>query len=691
MNTLKYLSLSLLLIVSMSSFAQLDRTKAPLSKEAPKFEMATPSKFTLKNGLKVIVVENHKVPRVSFQIYTDRGPIAEGEKAGLTGAVGTLMMAGTKSRSKDQLNEEIDFIGASVSASSTGVKGSSLTKHTEKILELMQDILMNPIFPQEELDLYKKQSLSGINAAKASAKSISSNVRSTLLYGKNHPYGELETEETIEAITVEDVKQYYTNYLRPNISYLIVVGDIKAKKVKKLANKYFGDWKKAEVKKQKFENPQPAPRNQVAIAHKTGAVQTYLTFSHTIDFKPNSPDVYAVKLLQSIMGGGSDGRLYKNIREDKGYTYGAYCRFAADLLVGDFFAFAEVRNEVSDSASVEFLHEFNRICKEKVTDEELALHKAKFIGSFARALEKPATFASYALNIERYGLPNDYYVKYLENINKVTPEDIQKAAKKYLKPENMWVVAVGDRDVLKKVMPKFSKDKLKEYDFYGKVVEHSFKPVPTGVNVESVISNYLKAINGEAWKEVKDFVAKGEMKMAGMPMSLGMNLTVKRAEKMKVSVTMAGNPMSVQILNGDKGIKQMQGQSMPMSAEEVENAKLQAALVEELEYNKLGIKPVLKGIVQDNGKEYYVVQIAKPSQKTIYYSVESGLKSKEVSNQKTPQGEIAIVNKISDYKKVGDVMFPHKMETQMGPQNITISFKEVSTDKKIEDKVFSLE
>lgn len=690
MRTIKYISLSLLLLISITGFAQLNRSVAPFAKDAPKFEMAKPIEFTLSNGMQMIVVENHKTPRVSFQIFVDRGPIFEGKKAGITSAVGQMMMAGTKNRTKDQLNEEIDFIGARVNASSNGVSGTSLTKHTEKVLDLMQDVLLNPIFPEEELKLYKKQALSGISAAKASAQSIASNVSSVVMYGKDHPYGEPTTEETIAAITVDDVKTYYKHYLRPNIAYIIVIGDIKAKKAKKLVEKHFAKWEKAEVKKQKFNEVKVPAQNQVAISHKPGSVQSYIYISNTVNLRPDAKDIFAVKMLQSIMGGGSDGRLYKNIREDKGFTYGAYCRFSPDLLVGNFSATAEVRNEVTDSAVVEFLHEFNRIRKEKVSNDELELHKAKFIGTFARGLERPETFASYALNIKRFGLPIDYYVSYLENINKVTADDIQAAAKKYIKPENMWIVTVGDRDMLKKVMKKFSKEKITEYDFYGNAVKNTMKPAPAGVSATSVIKTFLKAVNGDAWKKTQNFTAKGKMQITGMPMTFSMVTQVKKTDKLKINLSMGPQVVSSEIMNGDKGIRIMRGQTSPMSSEDLENSKLRAAMIEELVWSEHGIQPVLKGIMEDDGEEVYVIELTKPKKKTLYYSVKTGLKIKEISTQKGPKGSMLITSKITDYKKVGDVLFPHKMETQMGPQNITITFTETNTDP-IEDKEFAIQ
>src|SRR5690554_1451904 len=224
------------LFVSSLAVAQIDRTKLPEPGPAPEIKLGDVEDFTLPNGLKVFVVENNKLPRVAFSLVLERDPLFEGEKAGMTGFVGGMLTAGTSNRTKEELDEEVDFIGASLNAGSTSIYAASLKKHQDKTLELMSDVLFNPVFPPSELDKLKKQALSSLAASKDNPDAISSRLTTAMVYGKDHPYGETQTDQTIENITVEDIKNYYETYFKPNIAYLAIVGDIDEKEAEKVVN-----------------------------------------------------------------------------------------------------------------------------------------------------------------------------------------------------------------------------------------------------------------------------------------------------------------------------------------------------------------------------------------------------------------------------------------------------------------------
>ena len=223
---MKKIMFILFLIIALPLAAQVDRSKMPVSGPAPEINIGDYESFELPNGLKVFVVENHKLPRVVFSMILNREPIMEKEHTGYISIAGQLLRTGTTNRTKDQLDEDIDFIGGTLSASSTGVFAYSLKKHSETIFEIMSDVILNPAFEQSELDKIKKQTISGIKSSEDRPSAISANVRKVLLYGKDHPYGELETEETVSTITLEMCKNYYDTYFHPNIAYMAVVGDI---------------------------------------------------------------------------------------------------------------------------------------------------------------------------------------------------------------------------------------------------------------------------------------------------------------------------------------------------------------------------------------------------------------------------------------------------------------------------------
>jgi len=246
---------ALALAFATTTIAQVDRSKMPEPGPAPKIELGKTESFTLDNGLKVFVVENHKLPKVAYSLSLNIDGILEGDKAGTADLAGDLLSKGTENRTKEEINFGIDYIGARLNTYSMGVYASSLTKHQEKLLDIMADVVKNAKFDEEELEKLRKQYISGLQTEINDPDAIASKVRKALLFGKDHPYGEVVTEETLENITLEDIQEYYSTYFRPNIAYLAVVGDVTVKEVKPLIKKHFGDWEKGEVPNQEFEMP----------------------------------------------------------------------------------------------------------------------------------------------------------------------------------------------------------------------------------------------------------------------------------------------------------------------------------------------------------------------------------------------------------------------------------------------------
>ncbi|MGE0589387.1 MAG: M16 family metallopeptidase, partial [Cyclobacteriaceae bacterium] len=487
--------LSTLIFIGSAALAQVDRSKAPAPKPAREIKIGEYQSFTLKNGLQVFVVENHKLPRLQISIQLLHDPILEGDKAGYVSLAGDLIGTGTTSRSKSQLDEEVDFIGASLSTGPYSMYGSSLTKHTEKLLELFTDVLFHPAFRPEELDKLKTQTISGIAAGKDNPQTIAANVRNMLMYGKDHPYGEMSTEETVGAVTIEDCRNYFDTYYKPNNAYLVLVGDISLKNAKSLAEKNFGAWKSGEIKPLTYHTPKVPQKTYVALVDRPSSVQSVINIAHPISLSVGSPDALKAGVMNEILGGSSSARLYLNLRETHGYTYGAGSQISSDRLVGRFIASASVRNEVTDSAVYEMMSELKRIVSEPVSSEELKAAKASIAGSFGRSLERPQTIASFAVNTARYNLPKDYYSSYLQRLDAVSVEDIQSVAAKYIQPDHAYIEVVGKgSDVAEKLKPF---GEVKYYDIHGnEYVPKESQPLPPGLTAEKVIDKYLSALGG---------------------------------------------------------------------------------------------------------------------------------------------------------------------------------------------------
>lgn len=688
-----YITILSLLITGITQ-AQVDRSKMPEPGPAPKIELGETQSFTLENGLKVFVVENHKLPRVAYSLILDIDPIKEGDKVGAADMAGDLMMKGTENRTKDELNFEVDFIGASLSTSASSVYGASLKKHQTKMLDLMSDVVKNAKFNQEELDKLKKQYISGIQTGKDDPDAIASNVRRVLLYGKDHPYGEIMTEETVENISLDDAKSYYNTYFKPNVAYMAVVGDITLEEVKPLVKKYFGDWKKGEVPTFEYEMPEQPKSMQVAFVNKPGAVQSVISVFNTIDLKPGSTDDIAAGITNGILGGGFISKLNLNLREEHAYTYGARSSISSDELVGNFNASAKVRNEVTDSALTEMMKEIGAMVQGNVTEDELQTIKNYRTGTFSYSLENPQTKARFALNIERYNLADDYYETYLKKVADLTLENVMSVSKKYIRPQNGYMLVVGNQEeVAEKVKPFANGGELMFLDTYGNPVEEtSMKEAPAGVTAESVINNYITAIGGEKnLAKVKSLQVEMTTSMGGMSISIN---TFNGANGEYLS-EVKGNGMTFQkqVFDGEKGqVSGMQGKK-EMDDEQVENMKYESLIFPELKYMDEGYETELKGIDTKDGQDLYVVKVTKPNgeSQTDYYDSKTNFLVMSTSTIETEQGNFSQVSKFSNYKKAGKILFPFSIIQTSGPQTMELEVKEIDINPKLDSELFIIE
>ena len=678
----------LILTVAVLS-AQIDRSVQPKAAPAPKINIGKPEKFTLKNGLTVFVVENHKVPAISYSLTLDIDPILEGDAVGYVDFAGGLMRTGTKTRTKAEIDEAVDFIGASLSPYSTGIYGRSLTKHSDKLLEIMADVLFNPIFPQEELDKTVTQAKSALQVSKDHASSIADNVRKTLLYGVDDPYGEIMTEETLDNITVEHLVKYHNTYFRPNVAYLVIVGDITPKEAKKQVEKYFGQWQKQDVPKHIYENPKQFTAPIVAIANKDGAAQSSIAIAHTINLTPGHPDEIKAKVMDDILGGNSfNAKLFKNLREDKAFTYGAYSNLSSNKRIGNFRAYADVRTSVTDSAIVEILKEMNIMRNELVSNYDLELTKNMIAGMFSLSLEDPQTIARFALNIERYKLPANYYQTYLQNLAAVTAQDVKEMANKYLKPENSLILAVGDVSAIKNSMKVFSPTgEVTEYNYYGKEVIST--GIPAGVTAKTVVQAYIDALGGEkALNEVKELKTVATMSMHGMEAE---TVTLKKKPfKMKTEINTMGMTVTSVVFDGQKAKSSaMMSEPQIIEGEEAEQFKDGAVIFSELKMFENLDNLELISVEDLDGKQAYKMNVTLPDDMStiVYFDVQTGFKLREVVV--TPQGTATV--SYEDYTDFDGIKFPLTVKQVFGPQSFDMKYVLIEINKGIDDSEFVIE
>jgi zinc protease len=668
----------------------LDRTKIPTAGPAPEIKIGAYQTFQLDNGLKVYVVENNKLPRVSFSLRIDRGPVFEGDKAGYTGVVASLLSRGTVTKSKAEIDETVDFIGASFTTTATGMYGSSLSKHKDGLLKIMQDVLLNATFPQDELEKIKKLELSNIESGKDDPATIVSNIRGIAVYGKDHPYGEIMTEKTLQNITREDCIQYFNTYWSPKSAYLAIVGDITMEEAKALANQYFGSWKGGDLPKNKYATPNAPEKTRVVLVDRPQSVQSEIRVSYPLEIKVGDEAFLASSLLNQILGGGFSSRLMQNLREDKGYTYGIGSGFTTDKVIGRFSAGGSVRNEVTDSAVYEIMKELEMIAEEGVTEAELKAAKAFITGSFARSLEEPQTIAGFAISTAINNLPANFYANYLKNLEAVTLEEVNAAAKKYIKPNNANIIVVGKAAEITEKLKKFGP--IQYYDVDG----NAYDPVELnkgleGLNPKSIITGYINAIGGEAkLATFTNQVITWDLDFGGQ------KLAVKDAKtadgKFRQDILMQGILVQQVISNGVDVATFAQGAKQPMD----ENAKMAQLinnrLFPELYFEKSGVQLALKGMEVINGSEAYNVTVIYPNgeESQVFFDKATGLKVKDVSTVESPTGQMTKTTIYKDYKEVNGIKYAHTEVTNAGPQSFTTSISKIEINTKLANDYFDI-
>ena len=693
----KIFTLITLLLVSVGVNAQIDRSKQPKPGPAPKISLEVPGEFELPNGLKVLVVENHKLPRVSFSLTIDNKPMLEGDISGVSGLLGSMLGNGTTTIPKDEFNEEIDFLGANMSFGSGRGFASSLSKYSERIMELMADAIINPLLTEEEFQKEKDKAIEGIKSNKKSVDAVAGRVGSALAYGTHHPYGEFVTEESVGKVTLDNVNAFYQKYVRPSTAYLVIVGDVDFMTIERQVRKYFGTWENnMDIVTSVPEAMPNVNYAQINFVDMPNAVQSNISLTNNVDLKMNDVDYHAVLIANKILGGGFNSYLNMNLREEHGYTYGARSSVGADKYVSRFRAGASVRNAVTDSAVVQTLKEIKRIKTEPVTPEALANAKAKYVGDFVLALENPQTIARYALNIELNDLPKDFYTTYLQKINAVTAEDVNRVANTYFKIENARIIVVGKGsevlENLEKVTFEGKKVPVKYYDPYAKEVEKPVfsKPLPEGLTAENVIQKYIKAIGGEDnLKKVNSTLINAEVTIPGAPFKP--QAIIKQMSPNKFSMELVAEGMGTlmkQNFDGENGYMEQQGRKIPMDDADLTSRKSTKGLFEEVFMDSSTLQLESKTTI--DGTDVYKINVTKDGKASSrYYDVENGYL---VRTDETREAEGQSVNTVTDYSNytnVNGVMMPYTMKVTTGPQSFIFETTEVKINEGVTAEDFN--
>ena len=681
----KYLYIAASLFLTITMQAQ-DR---PMPKQgpAPSINIKKPVTFVLENGLKVLVVENNKLPRVSFNLTLDNAPFAEGNKKGVTDLLSAMIGNATQSISKEKFNEEIDFLGATFNFYDSGAAASGLSRYSARILELMADGALHPLFTQADFDAERTKLIEGLKSDEKSASAISERVQNVLTFGKEHYKGEFTSEETLKNVTLQDVINHYNTYFVPGNAYLVVIGDVKTKDVKKKVEQLFGAdvWKKATAPNLTYNDPKDLQYSQINFVDVPNAVQSEIALINLSKLKMNDKDYFAAILANQVLGGGGEGRLFLNLREKHGWTYGSYSNLGAGKYISKFSSTASVRNAVTDSAVVEIFNELKKIRTELVSAEDLKNAKAKYVGNFVMQIEKPATIARYALNIATLGLTEDFYENYVKNINAVTAEDIKNAANKYFLADNTRVVVVGKAaDVLPGLEALSKKEKMPifYFDKYGNKAEEPVvkKEIPAGVTAQSVLKKHLDLIGGEkALNQIKTMLITYKGTIQGQELVM----VTKSSNKNMNSTVITGMGMTFvkNIVGKDFAYAEYQGKRTEVKGDEYLQMKKESIPFQELAMLQ-DKNVVLTGIEKINEKEAYVLVYGKSK---YYYDVATGYRiAVEMPGEGGKPSSVVAYN---DYKEFKGIKYPYLMSINAGFP-LEFSAFEVKINEGVTDKDF---
>ncbi len=695
----KLIIVALSVVLLQHGFAQIkiDRSKKPSAGPAPVISIKDPVVFTLANGMTILVVENHKLPKVTASINIDAGPILEGKKAGLVELMGQMLGEGTTSMPKDKFDEEVDLIGAEVRLGAGGGYVSSLTRYFEKAFRLMADGIKNPAFPEASFGKLKSMTITGLKSNEKSTAAISGRVNQALSYGKQTAMGEFTTEESVKGLTIEDVKEAYKDFITPSRSYLTFVGDISPDAAKDMATKAFGNWTGKKLTLPAIPLVENPKKTEIDFVDVPTAVQGELSIGNLIYNPMGNKNYHALLIANQILGGGAESKLFMNLREKHGFTYGSYSSIGSGRFQSQFTASAAVRTDKVDSATAEIFREILNMRDGKITQEELDNAKAKYNGSFALGMEDPARTATYASNILINNLPKDFYRTFLQKINSVSLNDLKTVAQAYFNESNSRIVIVGNGSI---IIPKLMRlgYPIKKYDRYADPVVE--KPIEKKVNetnknsnsisASEIVESYLKAIGGkEAVKKINTISSVIGLDMMGRTFE---GVEKKMNPNLQITeIKMGAMTVMKSVFDGKAGFQQQGPQKKDLTAKETKEALDEKGVVPQLYYiTNNDYKTDYLGMGKVENDDTYRLKVVMPSGRTSIqeYAITTGLLLKEETTSVQEDANIPMTIEYKNYMKFGTLLLPTEVTRNVGGQEIPLKYKDIKLNEGVTEADF---
>ena len=693
-----------MLVLSSSLIGQIDRSM-PEPGPAPEIEFKEPYTTKLSNNLTLMVVVNDKLPTASATLIIDNPPILEGDKSGVKDLVTSNMGKGNKFQSKDEFIEEKDFMGSFISYNSSGGSISSLSRYFERTMTMFAQGALYPVFSDEEFEKEKTKLTEALKIDEKNAASIARRVENIVAFKQGHPRSEYTTEASVSSIGITDIENFYKNYFKPNNAYLVVIGDVNLEETISLSKELFENWEYStelenmfgEGSVNDFVDPDVSAKTTIHIVDVPNSTNVEISFQNVIDRKTSDTDYFSGTVANRVLGAGPESRLFTVIREEKGYAYGAYSGLpTSSKSKTKFVGRTTVRSEVADSAIVEMHNQLKIMRDSPITDEELSNVKSGYFGEFAMSIENPITIANQALSIRSENLPEDFYKTFLSNLNKVSKDDVIESSKKFFLIDNAQIVVTGKIneiiDNLENIYLDDDKIDVVYHDEFGNITEKPDYSVDENVSVESIVTNYIDLIGGkDKLEKVESIEIKGNanLNMQGQSFVLEFYSLKNNQNQSLSTVTAGGMVVQKSVFNKYQGYNEVNGQRMPLTDSELEQAIINSALFSELNYDFSAIELIGTSNVDD--QKVYEIKIT--DNKTEYYSIESGLKLKEVETTEVEGNVISVETTIKEYEEVDGIMIPSEInQITPGlpiPGGITINFNTIKLNVKTSDSDFN--
>ncbi|MDH7514793.1 MAG: insulinase family protein [Bacteroidota bacterium] len=698
MNTPRIFAVLLLACIALPSPAQLDRSKRPEPGPPPKISFPAYEEHVLPNGLRVFTVEDHKQPLVTFRLMIKSGMEYDGAgKSGIATFTADLLTKGTESRTSLAFAEEADACGITIDVSAAddyvSVTASGLKKHMQRMLELLADAILHPVFPPEEIEKLRTQTLSNLAVERKQPTEISTRLEITVGFN-DHPYANFPTEKSVSAITRDDIVAFHRQHFLPNNASLAVVGDVTPKEAAAAIAKHFGAWKKGMVPHADFPLPKPIRGTSVHLVD-LGSTQTQTALCIVATgMKRNNPDWRRFLVLNSILGGGSSGRFYNNLREKHGFTYGAYSRPDGRRQAGLWSISTEVRRVATDSAVREILSEIRRINEDEPPAEELEMHKQYLVGTFLLSLENPSVTAARVQDIDLYGLPKDYYRTFASVISGTTAADIRRLARMYIPPDHLAVTAVGDASSIIDGLRTFGPVTM--YDPDMERLEGAGPETPD-IDAAELLTKNIEAQGGrEKLLSIRDRTVEGKVTLnfGGQEIE-GSMVEIKKAPNksyQRISMMLMGQVMEQEKWNDGSTVvtrNPMQQTPVTLEGDELLQELEQDQFNEFLRLDELGYAATVKAKKTVGDRKVYVLEVMKKYGKSVYLiDAQTWLLAGEETTRETPEGPSTATVFYDDYRPVDGVPVPHLIRVEGGPMKMTVRVTSVKQNTGVPDGTF---